>query len=345
MSPENRATERSPVAVPEVLASEQGMPSGAAYTRVAPKCNGGPMRTLEIGLVLPMGESFVDGSTARGVDIRDLAIRAEEIGFDTVWTADELLWRPADGEGHGWWECVAMTGAVAAATSTVKVGTWILSALHRNPGITAKAVETLDEISGGRFVFGLGSGHAGRQAHAFGLPEDHVYGRFAEAVEVIVPQLRQGRAEFDGTFHAARDLEPRPSGPRPARIPIMIGAKGPKMLRLAALHGDIWSWYVEERSDLEEFGPRLAAVEAACIEVGRDPATMLKSAGVIVEPTSVTGAADVLAVPIRGTAEEIADALRSFRAGGFTHVEILLWPRTLAALEAMAPVLERLDAD
>ena len=71
-----------------------------------------------------------------------------------------------------------MTGAVAAATSRLKVGTWILSALHRNPGITAKAVETLDEISGGRFVFGLGSGHAGRQAHAFGLPEDHVYGRF-----------------------------------------------------------------------------------------------------------------------------------------------------------------------
>ena len=150
-----------------------------------------------------------------------------------------------------------MTGAVAAATSRIKVGTWILSALHRNPGITAKAVETMDEISGGRFVFGLGSGHAGRQAHAFGLPEDHVYGQFEEAVQIIVPLLRQGRADFEGTFHAARDLEQRPLGPRPGRIPIMIGAKGPKMLRLAALHADIWSWYVEERSDLDEFGPRL----------------------------------------------------------------------------------------
>ena len=188
-----------------------------------------------------------------------------------------------------------MTGAVAAATSRVKVGTWILSALHRNPGITAKAVETLDEISGGRFVFGLGSGHAGRQAHAFGLPEDHVYGRFEEAVEIIVPLLRQGRADFEGTFHAARDLEQRPVGPRPGRIPIMIGAKGPKMLRLAALHADIWSWYVEERSDLEEFGPRLAALEAACVEVGRDPATIGKSAGIVVEPTAVTGAAEALA--------------------------------------------------
>ncbi|HEX2755054.1 MAG TPA: LLM class flavin-dependent oxidoreductase, partial [Candidatus Limnocylindrales bacterium] len=263
----------------------------------------------------------------------------------TVWIPDELLWRPPDGQVQGWWEGVAMTGAVAAATSQVKVGTWILSALHRNPGITAKAVETLDEISGGRFVFGLGSGHAGRQAHAFGLPEDHVYGRFAEAVEIIVPLLRHGRADFEGTFHAARDLEQRPVGPRPGRIPIMIGAKGPKMLRLAALHADIWSWYVEERSDLEEFGPRLAALEAVCVEVGRDPATIGKSAGIVVEPTSVTGAADVLAAPVRGSAEEIADALRAFGAGGFTQIEVLLWPRTLAALDAMAPVLELLDAD
>jgi alkanesulfonate monooxygenase SsuD/methylene tetrahydromethanopterin reductase-like flavin-dependent oxidoreductase (luciferase family) len=303
------------------------------------------MRRFEIGLVLPMEESWIDGATPRWVEIRELALRAEGIGFDTVWIPDELLWRPPDGHVRGWWECVAMTGAVAAATSRVKVGTWIMSALHRNPGITAKAVETLDEISGGRFVFGLGSGHAGRQAHAFGLPEDHVISRFAEAVEIILPLLRHGRAEFEGTFHAARDLEHRPVGPRAGRIPIMIGAKGPKMLRLAALHADIWSWYVEERSDLEEFGPRLAAFEAACVEVGRDPATIGKSAGILVEPTSVSGAAEVLGTPIRGAAEEIADGLRAFRTGGFTHLEVLLWPRTLPALEAMAPVLEYLDAD
>jgi alkanesulfonate monooxygenase SsuD/methylene tetrahydromethanopterin reductase-like flavin-dependent oxidoreductase (luciferase family) len=227
----------------------------------------------------------------------------------------------------------------------VKVGTWILSALHRNPAITAKAVETLDEISGGRFVFGLGSGHAGKQAHAFGLPEDHVIGRFEEALEIIVPLLRSGRADFEGTYHAARDLEQRPVGPRPGRIPIMIGAGGPRMLSLAARHADIWSWYVEERSDLAEFAPRLAALEAACREVGRDPASIGRSAGIFVEPTAITGAADAMAIPLRGSAEEIADGLRAFGAGGFTQIEILLWPRTLAALEAMAPVLELLDAD
>jgi alkanesulfonate monooxygenase SsuD/methylene tetrahydromethanopterin reductase-like flavin-dependent oxidoreductase (luciferase family) len=303
------------------------------------------VRSIEIGLVLPMEEAWTDGSTPRWVEIRELAIRAEAIGFDTVWIPDELLWRPADGPTRGWWECVAMTGAVAAATSRIKVGTWILSALHRNPGISSKAVETLDEISGGRFVFGLGSGHAGRQAHAFGLPEDHVVGRFQEAVEIIIPLLRAGRADFEGTYHAARDLEQRPVGPRPGQIPIMIGAKGPKMLRLAALHADTWSWYVEERSELAEFAPRMAALEAACLEVGRDPGSIGRSAGILVEPTEVTGAAEALAVPVRGSAEEIADRIREFRDGGFTQVELLLWPRTLAALEAMAPVLELLDAD
>jgi alkanesulfonate monooxygenase SsuD/methylene tetrahydromethanopterin reductase-like flavin-dependent oxidoreductase (luciferase family) len=238
-----------------------------------------------------------------------------------------------------------MTGAVAAATSRIKVGTWVLSALHRNPGITAKVVETLDEISGGRFVFGLGSGHAGRQAHAFGLPEDHVVDRFAEAAEIIIPLLRQGRVHFEGSYHAARDIEQRPVGPRPGRIPIMIGAKGPKMLRLAARHADIWSWYVEERSDMTEFGQRLAAIETACEEIGRDPATIGKSAGIVVEPTSFTGSEAVLGVPIKGSAEQIADGLRTFRAAGFTNVELLVWPPTVAAVDAMAPVLELLDAD
>ncbi len=303
------------------------------------------MRHLEIGLVLPMGESFVDGSTARWVEIRDLAVHAEAIGFDTVWVADELLWRPPDGEAQGWWECVAMAGAVAAATSRVKVGTWVLSALHRNPGITAKAVETIDEISGGRFVLGLGSGHAGRQAHAFGLPEDHVFGRFEEAVEIIVPLLRQGRAEFEGTFHAARDLEHRPVGPRPGRIPIMIGAKGPKMLQLAVRHADVWSWYVEERSDLTEFRPRLEGLLAACEAAGRDPATIGRSAGIVVEPTSITGAASVIGVPVRGTSEEIADAFLGFHQAGFTQLEVVLWPPTRASLEAMAPVMQLLERD
>jgi alkanesulfonate monooxygenase SsuD/methylene tetrahydromethanopterin reductase-like flavin-dependent oxidoreductase (luciferase family) len=302
------------------------------------------MRPLEIGLVLPVGEVFaVESATPRWTEIRELVVRAERIGFDIVWISDELLWRATEPNPQGFWEGVAMTGAVAASTSRIKVGTWILSALHRNPGLTAKVAETIDEVSGGRFVFGLGAGHAGSQGRAFGLPEDHVVGRFEEAVQIIVPLLRAQRVDFDGDFHTARNLVQRPVGPRPGRIPLLIGAKGPRMLRIAALHADIWSWFVEERSDIAEFAPRLAAFERACEEVGRDPATAGKSAGVVVEPTDVGGSEAEFGTPIRGSAEAIADAIRSFAAAGYTNLELVVWPPTPAALEALAPVLELVD--
>jgi alkanesulfonate monooxygenase SsuD/methylene tetrahydromethanopterin reductase-like flavin-dependent oxidoreductase (luciferase family) len=303
------------------------------------------MRPFEIGLVLPVGQVFaVESSTPRWAEIRELVLRAEQIGFDIVWISDELLWRATDPNPQGFWEGVAVTGAVAASTSRIKVGTWILSALHRNPGLTAKVAETIDEVSGGRFVFGLGAGHAGSQAHAFGLPEDHVVGRFEEAIQIIIPLLRDGRADFAGQFHTARNLVHRPVGPRPGRIPLLIGAKGPRMLRIAALHADMWSWFVEERSDVAEFAPRLAAFEEACEAVGRDPATAGKSAGIVVEPTSVGGSEAEFGTPVRGSAEEIADAMRPFAAAGFTNVELVVWPPTPAALDAMAPVLELIDA-
>jgi alkanesulfonate monooxygenase SsuD/methylene tetrahydromethanopterin reductase-like flavin-dependent oxidoreductase (luciferase family) len=125
----------------------------------------------------------------------------------------------------------------------------------------------------------------------------------------------------------------------------MIGAKGPKMLQLAVRLADTWSWYVEERSDLTEFGPRLEALLAACDAAGRDPATIGRSAGIVVEPTPITGAADVIGVPVRGTSEEITDAFRGFHEAGFTQLEVVLWPPTPAALEAMAPVIQLLQRD
>jgi alkanesulfonate monooxygenase SsuD/methylene tetrahydromethanopterin reductase-like flavin-dependent oxidoreductase (luciferase family) len=219
----------------------------------------------------------------------------------------------------------------------------VLSALHRNPGIIAKTAETLHEISGGRFVFGLGAGHEWPgQAHAFGLPEDRIFARFEEALEVIVPLLRAGRADFEGEFHVARDLVQQPVGPRPNTIPLLIGGNGPKGQRHAARHADIWSGYVEERSHVDELGPRLATLDAICGEVGRDPATIGRGAGIAVNPLQPSG---WKASVISGPPEEIADALRSFREVGYTQVDIMLGPGTLEAFEAMSPVLELIRAD
>ena len=302
------------------------------------------MRALKIGLVLVAGDNGPQRVTARWSELRQLALRAEELGFDTIWTIDELLWRQPDRPPQGLWEGVAMAGAVAAVTSRAQVGTWVMSALHRNPGITAKIAETLDEISGGRFIFGLGAGHAWPgQARAFGLPEDQIYQRFEEALQIIVPLLRDGHANFSGTFHTARELDHLPRGPRPGRIPIMIGGHGPKGMRHAARLADIWSCYAEERSDVTELGPRIAALEAACTEVGRDPATIGRSAGIEVAPLAGAAGTAASAGAIAGGAEQIADAIRALGDAGYTQVEVMLEPHTGAALEAMAPVLELLD--
>ena len=302
------------------------------------------MGRFEVGVVVQAGQWGPERNLNRWADVREMALRSEAIGFDTVWLADELVWFPKGKPPLALWDGISMTGAVAAVTSRIKIGTWVLSALHRNPGIIAKTVETLDEISGGRFLFGLGAGHAEPgQAHAFGLPEDHIFDRFEEALQIIVPLLREGRANFEGKFHAARDLPQLPQGPRPNRIPLMLGVLGPRGMRLAAKHADIWSCYPEKRSDMVEFGPRIATLEAACAEVGRDPATIGRSAGVEIKPLEAEPHPD--GEWISGSREQMADQIRAVRDGGFTQVELWSSPATVEAIEACAPVLELLRAD
>ena len=304
------------------------------------------MRAFEIGVVLSSWRSTTDGSSVPWTEIRDLALRAEMIGFDTLWSPDELIGRLVKGgPRYGFWDGVAIPAALASATSRIKIGTWVLSSLHRNPGITAKAAATIDEISGGRFVLGLGAGHAGSGAHAFGLPEDHIYQRFEEALEIVVPLLRAGRVDFEGTYHRARDLEQMPAGPRPTGIPIVLAAHGPRGYRHAARLADVWSCYAEEASAVAELGRRVVDFEAACAEVGRDPSTIGRSAGVVVAPLGAAGASGAFGTMIGGSPEEIADAFRSFRQAGFTQLEFMLHPQTTATLEAMASVLELLADD
>ena len=119
------------------------------------------MRELRLGAVLPIMQAADGRHVPSGQDIIAQARRAEELGFDTIWAPDELLWQVEDQPPRGAWDGVAVLGAVAAVTSRPSVGAWALSALHRNPGILAKTAETLDALSGGRFIFGLGAGTCG----------------------------------------------------------------------------------------------------------------------------------------------------------------------------------------
>ncbi len=300
-------------------------------------------RRFEIGAVIPIVQSGPDRSAPGWPEVRDQARRAEEIGFDTIWVPDELLWQVEDAAPRGAWDGISMAGAVAAVTTRAKIGTWVLSALHRNPGIIAKTAETLDEISGGRFVFGLGAGHADPgQAHAFGLPEDKIFARFEEALQIIVPLIREGHAQFEGTYHAARDLAQAPRGPRAGTMPLFLGGNGDRARRLAVRYADIYSCYVVERPSVDEVGPHLVALEAICAEQGRDPRSIGRSVGAWARPLDPVGTrADTLS----GNAEQIADTIRQFREAGFTHVELMYLPGTMEALEALAPVVEAIHAD
>jgi alkanesulfonate monooxygenase SsuD/methylene tetrahydromethanopterin reductase-like flavin-dependent oxidoreductase (luciferase family) len=299
---------------------------------------------LEVGLVLPLLEHPESSEKPSWHRLATMAETAEAIGLDTVWIADELLWRVPDWPGpRGWWECVAIAGAVAATTSTIGVGTWVLSALHRNPGLTVKVAETIDEISNGRFLFGLGAGHAGDQGVTFGYPEDQTIARYEEALGIIVPALRGETVSQDGRHHRARNLEIRPRGPRGGRIPLMLGGHGPRTMGLAARYADIWSAYATESSLPEWFEPMIGRLEEACAGAGRDPNTIGRSIGVFVEPTDDhTAEATGLGVPITGSSAQIAETISRFQGIGATRVELALWPGTEKSLEALAPAIEML---
>ncbi len=111
----------------------------------------------------------------------------------------------------------------------------------RNPAILAKMAATLDAISGGRLILGLGAGWHAPEFEAFGIPFDHRVDRFEEALQIIVPLLHTGQVDFQGRYYRTPNCELRPRGPRASGPQILIGAAGPRMLRLAARYADAWN--------------------------------------------------------------------------------------------------------
>ena len=237
-----------------------------------------------------------------------------------------------------------MAGAVAANTTTIGVGTWVLSALHRNPALTAKVAHTLDEVCGGRLLLGFGSGHGGDQAEAFGYPSDWTVSRYAEALDVVVPALRGETVTYQGKFHQTSDLEILPLGPRGGAIPLMLAGHGPRTMRLAAQHGDIWSGFATESSQPGWFLPMLERLDEACEAVGRDPDSIGKSIGVFVEPGNEPSAEEAgWGIPISGTPAEIAEAAARFAEMGVTRLEFMVWPGTDESFDAVEEALVLLD--
>ena len=312
-------------------------------------------RPLKIGIVLPHIEGMMAGQTPRWTDILAMAQRAEALGFDSLWKPDHLLYQlpGEDGELIGPWECWSVLSALAAATTRVELGSIVSCVSFRNPALLAKMAETVDEISGGRLILGLGAGWNEVEYRAFGYPFDHRVSRFEEALTIIHGLLRKGQIDFAGRYYQARECVLRPRGPRPHGPPILIGSNSPRMLRLAARYADSWNtWATGTNNSVAGIPPLRDVVDAACREEGRDPATLERTATVLIEfPGSVTyppgypGWRPGAGRPLSGSPEELAEVFRAYAREGIAHLLVWVNPATVAGLEALAPVLEILDRE
>jgi len=304
-----------------------------------------PHRPLRVGVQLPEVEREV-----RWPELLDMARLAEEIGLDGLWVGEHLLYRFADGTTRGPWEAWSLMAALSAATTRIRIGPLVACTAFHNPAILAKQADTLDELSGGRFVLGLGAGWNETEFRAFGIPFDRRIARFEEAWTIITTLLRDGSIDFEGRFHTARDCELVPRGPTPGGPPILIGSSGERMLRITMPGADAWNaWYADTGNHPDGVEPLRRRVDAACAAAGRPPRTVARTVAVLVRLPGGSGrvmgdASEVMQVaPLEGPPEAIADGLRAYAAAGIGEVQLVLDPISRESIAALRPVLRLLE--
>jgi probable F420-dependent oxidoreductase len=273
---------------------------------------------VKVGLLIYTANALPQNTPRRYETIRAIATQAEADGFDSIWLADHLLYRDAGGT-TGIWECWTVLSALAEATRRVELGPLVVCNSLRNPAILAKMATTLDEVSQGRLILGIGAGWNEPEYQAFGLPFDHRVDRLEEALQLLSPLLRDGHADFAGRYYQARDCEIAPRGPRPAGPPLLVGGEGPRLLTLAARYGDMWNTgYMGEP---ETMADPLARIAVACEQVGRDPATLDVTAFIgLWFPDLRPDRPGSFERALSGTPHEIAAAMHGYAELGIPHI-------------------------
>ena len=274
---------------------------------------------MKIGVVMPVAEDLEQGGALPYAKIRAIARATEAANFDSVWVFDHLIYRFPEQPEFGTWEAWTLMSALAEATERVQIGSIVLCMPFRNPAVLAKMAATLDDVSQGRLILGLGAGWHEPEFDAFGLPFDHRVDRFEEALNIIVPLLREGHVDWTGKYHQAPNSVIRPRGPSSRGPEILIAGSKPRMLRLTATFGDSWNtaWFGEPTLLPE----RRANLEAACAEVGRDPATLAVTVGVnIAVPSDDTSSIDP-AKTIAGSPTDIARVFGAYEGQGVRHLQ------------------------
>ncbi len=298
------------------------------------------MRPLSVGIQLPEVEWEVPFA-----ELISMAQTAEAVGFDSIWLGDHLLYDSPTGP-RGPWEVWTSLAALAASTSTILLGPLVASTSFHTPQMLAKQAATVDAISGGRLILGLGAGWNEREYRAFGFPFDQRVSRFEEAFTIIRKLLARERFDFDGEFYQASDCVLHPCPYR--SVPLMVGSNSPRMLAITLPYVQSWNvWWSLYGNTAQGFAAAKAAVDTQLATTGRSAAEVAATCAVFVQMPNGQGRHNGhdkgATQPLQGTRSELADHLRAFAAVGASQVQLVVDPITRESIEALAPMLADLD--
>jgi probable F420-dependent oxidoreductase len=294
-------------------------------------------RPLRVGVQLPEVEREV-----RWAEYVAMARAAEEVGFDSIWRGDHLLYRDDGRPERGPWDAWTILAGLAAVTDRVGLGPLVACVAFHPPAVLARMAASVDELSGGRLVLGLGAGWNEPEFRAFGLPFDHRASRFEEAFEIIRRLVNGERVTFAGRYHTVEDAVLLPS---PARRPtLMVGSFRDRVLRATLPHVDVWNaWYEDYGNTSDGFASLNAKVSAIAGEVGRPPAQFERSACVLVAPEGEERPDRWEAPPLTGGSDRIAAGLRDLREAGADEAILVVTPITERSIHDLGEVLDLLD--
>jgi probable F420-dependent oxidoreductase len=293
---------------------------------------------MRIGIQLPEVERAV-----RWPEYLAMAQAAEESGFDSIWLGDHLLYRGDGRPERAPWEAWTLLSALAAATGRVRLGPLVACAGFHPPGLLAKMAATVDEVSGGRFVLGVGAGWNEAEFRAFGIPYDHRVSRFEESFTIVRGLLAGERVTLAGRYWQADDAVLLP--PPARRTPLMIGSNGPRVLRITLPYADAWNtWYEDYGNSAEGFAALNDRISAAAREAGREPGAITRSACALVMLDRGAGErpSTPAAPALEGTAAQLAERLRELAQAGADEAILVVSPIDERSIRRLADVLAQL---
>ncbi len=293
---------------------------------------------MKIGVQLPEVEYEIAFP-----DLIAMARLAEEVGFDSLWLGDHLLYDLAVGP-RGPWEAWTTLAALAASTERVELGPLVASTSFHAPAMLAKMAATVDAVSGGRLLLGLGAGWNRREYDAFGFPYDHRVSRFEEAFTIIRTLLAVGSIDFHGEYYDVTDGVLHPPSPRAGGPPLIVGSIGERMQAIALPHVAAWNvWWSDYGNTAAGFATVKATVDERIAAIGRT-GVIDATAAVYVKLPGGTGRQmgdypTEGGAPLEGSPSELAGRLGEFADAGAAHIQLVVDPIVPASIEALGDVV------